>query len=389
MSNGLTEPLGQSQVLNYMIGLSKHYKISILSLEKKFLFKDYHQLKKIKNICAESDIAWQYHFFSSSIPIFSTIINLLKLIFLTLKVLLPNLKETKLIHARSYLACYSALFIFKLTKTNYLFDMRGLWPEELISSGRIQRYSFTHKYLERVEKSCLYNANSVVTLTDTSKKYLIHKYENFPIKNFEVIPTCVDLEKFYFRYPISNEIRVGCVGTVMSGWFDINLLLRFFNAIFEIYQNPSFEIVTTDNINDVMEELFSNGHRNEFPIEIFKGDPDKMPDIISRHTFSVMFYKTNNISEIARSPTKMAEILACGRPIIANEGIGDVDDIIINQNVGLILRNDDILNTDKLSNSLNKILSDKSLSNRCAAAVRKNFSIDYGVKKYKEIYELF
>ena len=117
----------------------------------------------------------------------------------------------------------------------------------------------------------------------------------------------------------------------MSGWFDINLLLRFFNAIFEIYQNPSFEIVTTDNINDVMEELFSNGHRNEFPIEIFKGDPDKMPDIISRHTFSVMFYKTNNISEIARSPTKMAEILACGRPIIANEGIGDVDDIIINQ----------------------------------------------------------
>ena len=41
---------------------------------------------------------------------------------------------------------------FKLTKTNYLFDMRGLWPEELISSGRIQRYSFTHKYLERIEK---------------------------------------------------------------------------------------------------------------------------------------------------------------------------------------------------------------------------------------------
>ena len=112
-----------------------------------------------------------------------------------------------------------------------------------------------HKYLERIEKSCLYNAHSVVTLTDASKKYLIHKYENFPIKNFEVIPTCVDLEKFYFRYPISNEIRVGCVGTVMSGWFDINLLLRFFNAIFEIYQNPSFEIVTTDNINDVMEEL--------------------------------------------------------------------------------------------------------------------------------------
>ena len=34
--------------------------------------------------------------------------------------------------------CYSALFIFKLTKTNYLFDMRGLWPEELISSGRFK-----------------------------------------------------------------------------------------------------------------------------------------------------------------------------------------------------------------------------------------------------------
>ena len=66
---------------------------------------------------------------------------------------MPNLKQN--LSMQEAIGVLFALFIFKLTKTNYLFDMRGLWPEELISSGRIQRYSFTHKYLERIEKLSL------------------------------------------------------------------------------------------------------------------------------------------------------------------------------------------------------------------------------------------
>ena len=45
-TNGLAEPLGRSQILPYLVGLSKRYKIIVLSNEKFDLRND----KNIKNI---------------------------------------------------------------------------------------------------------------------------------------------------------------------------------------------------------------------------------------------------------------------------------------------------------------------------------------------------
>ena len=46
--DGLMEPLGQSQVLRYLEGLSLNHKIWIISFEKEGDLSDYDKLKSLK-----------------------------------------------------------------------------------------------------------------------------------------------------------------------------------------------------------------------------------------------------------------------------------------------------------------------------------------------------
>ena len=54
---------------------------------------------------------------------------------------LARSKEVGLIHARSYLPAGVAWLVWRLTGTPFIFDMRALWPEELITAGRLRRGS--------------------------------------------------------------------------------------------------------------------------------------------------------------------------------------------------------------------------------------------------------
>ena len=114
---------------------------------------------------------------------------------------------------------------------NYIFDMRALWPEELITSRRIKRNSFLHKMLLSLERHAIKNAFSIVTLTNASLAYIFDLYEDeICHKKVVVIPTCTDLDKFY---PSNNksDYVIGCSGSVLSGWFDLDKLAVFYSFV--------------------------------------------------------------------------------------------------------------------------------------------------------------
>ncbi len=65
--DGMTDQLGQSQVLPYLIGLSeKGYGISIVSCEKEVNFKKNKDI--INALVTKHDISWNYCFYQSNIP---------------------------------------------------------------------------------------------------------------------------------------------------------------------------------------------------------------------------------------------------------------------------------------------------------------------------------
>ncbi len=99
-----------------------------------------------------------------------------------------------------------------------------------------------------------------------------------------------------------------------------------------------------------------------------------------------MFYAGGEISELGRSPTRMAEILGCGLPVVANEGVGDVAEIIRDHNVGVLVRSSSPEDMRAAWTELETLMSDPDLAARCRKAAEDVFSLEAGTDCYRALY---
>jgi glycosyltransferase involved in cell wall biosynthesis len=90
---------------------------------------------------------------------------------------------------------------------------------------------------------------------------------------------------------------------------------------------------------------------------------------------------------MSSSPTKIAEYLASGLPVITNAGIGDLDDVIAEDNVGVIL---DAFNRDsyvRAVKGVKDLLLDRGVAERCRESARKRFDLaNVGGVRYRRLY---
>jgi hypothetical protein len=98
--DGLTDPLGQSQILPYVIGLSKlSWRITVVSFEKAEVFTS--GKSDIQNICDQHGIEWMPLSYTKWPPVLSTLFDLWRLRS-KVKARLKN-EPGCIIHCRSYL----------------------------------------------------------------------------------------------------------------------------------------------------------------------------------------------------------------------------------------------------------------------------------------------
>ena len=74
--DGILEPLGQSQVLNYLEKLSEDHEITLMSFEKKQDTKNINYLKKTESRCRKSGIIWVSLIYHKSL--FGTFYDIIK-----------------------------------------------------------------------------------------------------------------------------------------------------------------------------------------------------------------------------------------------------------------------------------------------------------------------
>ena len=382
-TNGLAEPLGRSQILPYLVGLSKRYKIIVLSNEKKFDLRNEKNIKNIKKIVKKNNIIWDYEEFkynkiSKPFLLFSKFI---KGCFYCYKY------KVKIIHCRSYLPNLVGLAIKFFIKKPVIFDMRGLWPEEIalgISSGR---ESLVYKILKYLERLNIKKSDHIISLTNAAiYNFLIDQYQ-LDIQKTTTIPTCVDIDRFQF-YPIkeSSTKKFSCIGTILSDWFLIDWLTSFIKCVDEYDSKAIFEIITRDCKETLLSKMaLTPNLKNK--ILIRSATPDQMPKLLISHTASAMFFNSD-ISKLGSSPTRFGEILAVGRPIICNKGVGDLDKIVEENKVGIIANNP---NYEFMMNSVSKlykIIEDPLISLRCRNLAESYYSLSKGIENYSKIYEM-
>ena len=191
--DGILEPLGYSQVLSYLIKLSKNNKITIISIEKQKDIKNNVYYNKINAILIQNNIKWNYLLYSKNS--FLKILLLIKLFFLTFTIILKN--KIKIVHARSYVMGLISYILKYFLNFSIIFDIRGFWIEERVEWGLWKKNSFKYKFFKFFENKIYNRSKSIVTLTNDAKDFiLLKRIKNVKEENIHVIPTCVQINQF-------------------------------------------------------------------------------------------------------------------------------------------------------------------------------------------------
>lgn len=382
--NGLLEPLGQSQVLPYLRGLSQYYQINLITHEKAVDCQDQARIARARAQCEAHGIRWLPLRFHSRPKLLAPIYSLLRMTWVSWRMV--RTRQVRLIHARSYIPAAVAWVVWRLTNTPFIFDMRALWPEEMITAGRLCRGSLVHRVLAAIERACLRDAAAIVSLTKVAVEHLEKAYpRELAGQRIVVIPTCADLERFTPIAKPRNGPRVhGCVGTVLSGWFRLDWLAAWIKVASERDPEAVFDIVTRDDEDQVRAALDPKNTFSE-RLRIGGHHSEDMPDAVRQHDLSVMFFSVG-LSKLGSSPTRMAEVLGCGLPVVANAGVGDVARVITDYQVGVVVQGPEPEQINAAMDELEHLLADPALPERCRSAAEEVFSLEAGTEAYRRLY---
>lgn len=381
--NGLLEPLGQSQVFSYLRGLSQEHRITLITYEKDDDWADTQRVAQLRSECERLGIRWLPQRFRAQPKVIAPALSMVRMVWLVAREV--RRQRVHLIHARSYIPAAVALVVSRLTGVPFLFDMRALWPEELITAGRLRRGSMLHKAMVASERACLRHAGGVVSLTHAAAEHLRRVYPaDLAGQTVAVIPTCADLDRFVPASQPPSQRVIGCLGTVLSGWFRLDWLAAFLAVAARRDPELRFELTTRDDPAQVRAAIGGDADLQS-RLRIAPSPSERVHEVLQGQMASVMFF-TQGLSKLGSSPTRMGEILGCGLPVVANEGVGDVAQIIREHRVGVLVNGVNEAEMNSAWDELERLLSDPDLARRCREAATMVFSLESGTRAYSTIY---
>lgn len=382
--DGLMEPLGQSQVLSYLLRLAAWHDITLISYEKKVDWDDLDRRTSLVEEIARAGIRWvplRYHKRPTAVATaYDIVAGCAVAALLTLK------HRIAIVHARSYIAAIPALMLKKLFGTKFIFDMRGFWADERVERGIWPGRNRMYRVAKWFERRFFSNADVVVSLTHAGVEKIRHfDYLEGKVPRCDVITTCTDLDVFVPSASQStySSFTLGYVGSTDTAYL-FEPVLECFRYLRTLKPEARMLIVTRNSSAQIRALLDRYGVPAECA-EIKSVNHDGMAEEMQRMDASIFFVKTG-FAVSASMPTKLGEFLACGISCICNAGIGDVADILEGENIGIVLHD---FSSDALAHAVDRLLAlieDQSTAARCRATAEKHFSLQRGVEAYSRIY---
>lgn len=381
--DGVLEPLGESQVVAYLEHLATDYDIHLISFEKPAdLTRREHQEAMAARL-RTAGITWHPRRYHKHPKILSTLWDMGAAMVLAAWLALRH--RARVLHARSVL-CAAMLYPARLLgRGRFLIDIRGFWADERVDGGMIPAGGAVYRVLKRIERAMLRDADHVVTLTRASVPVLRDDTRlgrvTAPIT---VIPTCADLTLFSpGERNRSRPLTIGYAGQVGT-WYMLDEMLAFFLAVRRHRPNARLLIVNTHQQPAIREAIGRMGIDPE-TVEIVGSGRAGMPAQMRRMDAGLALIHPF-FSKIASAPTKLAEYLGCGVPVVGNAGCGDMVQIIGEDRVGVALRDTAPDTIEAAALALLDVLDDPTLTDRCVASARQHFSLSEGVGRYHAIY---
>lgn len=394
---GLREPLVQTQVLPYLRELRRAgIDVSLLTFEPNGRRAWSSSEKQDWQSRLKSDgIQWltlPYHKRPSALV---TPYDILRGAWLAAR--LARRQKIDVLHARGHIPALMGALAKRMSGSRLLFDIRGFLPEEYTDAGVWPEGGYLFRTMKRVERYLFSASDAFVVLTIRAREILFpgRTHSDVQGRPIEVIPCCVDEARFREAERISREearlrlnvearrvfVYVGSFG----GWYMTDEMTRFLAQAHQ--QDPATYsmILTQSRPEEVVQRLRGLGLDDQ-DFFVGKVKPEDVPHYLRAADVAISFIKPC-YSKLSSSPTKIAEYLASGLPVICNTGVGDLDELIETDRVGIVISEFNSEAYERALRELEMLRQDESLAVRCRASAQQRFSLnDVGGERYRRLY---
>ncbi len=345
--DGLSDPLGQSQILPYLYGIAANgFQIHILSCEKKERLEK--EKVSILALIEKVPITWEYILYDEDGGFLSRLRYIRSIQRLATR--FYKAKKPALVHCRSYLASLIGLSLKLKYKTPFIFDMRGFWADERIDGGIWKKnnplHTFFYTYFKKKEKQFILRSDAIISLTNAAVTELGKYYpKELLATKTTVIPCCTDTSLFSqeaikvlpnLQQMSSTDhllVYTGSIGT----WYYTREMIDCVFAWKEFIPTIKLLILTKDT--GELDKILSSCTPAQRALIITASSSHKEVANYLALAKAAIFFIKPSYSKIASSPTKMAECWSMDLPIITNSGIGD-NDLYFNTHKGGVLVTD-------------------------------------------------
>jgi glycosyltransferase involved in cell wall biosynthesis len=388
---GVRQPLVQTQVIPYLRELVKGgHEIELLTFEPEEPDK---RVSSMREGLKADGIVWHWLRYHKRPSVPATLFDIANGARFIRR--LATERRFDILHSRSHVPMMMAALARRglRDKPKLLFDIRGFFPEEYVDAGIWPEGGAVFRAAKRTESWLMKEADGIVVLTDVAKGIISETVEDRPI---EVIPCCVDLGRFETagntsRRDIRERLGIGDRYTLvytgaLGGWYLTDETVALYGRLKRSHADAFALVLTQSDPNLVKPPLLAKGY-GENDLFVGKVDSSEIPKYLSAADAAVSLIKPC-YSKKASSPTKNAEYLACGLPIVANSGIGDTDRHILEDRIGVLIDRFDEESLKDAIDGLDELKASEGLSERCKASARTRFSLELvGGERYRRLYE--
>jgi glycosyltransferase involved in cell wall biosynthesis len=390
--DGVLEPLGESQVIPYVLGLGRTHGITLLSFEKPADLADRARTSAMAARLQRHGLRWIRLRYHKSPSLVATAGDLLHGVLRTTLGALG--RSVQIVHARGYVPSMLALFLKRRHGARFVFDMRGFWPEEKVQAGHWSRDSRVYALAKRWERRFFESADAIVSLTRAG-------VEAFPSLGYriagdtpvEVIPTCTDLDRFApgprdaelaRRLGLERHRVIGTTGT-LSNWYLRAETLRAMAVLVAHLGDAKVLLVTRED----HERLRDDAIRAGIPADrlvLTRADFAVMPLHMRLYDLGVFFIEPT-FAKRGSAATKLGEFLATGVPVLINDGVGDSGTIVRDGGAGVVLPSPSEADVRAALPAIDAVLGDPSTRARCRQTAETHFSLEDGIARYAALYD--
>jgi glycosyltransferase involved in cell wall biosynthesis len=396
--NGMLDPLGQSQVIPYLRELSKRgARFTLLSFERAIAFGPDGPARctELREQLAQGGIEWHWLRYHQTPSLPATIFDVAHGVRQAKQLVRRN--KIELVHARSHIPATMALRLKQRFSLKLIFDVRGLMADEYVDAGHWREGSVPYRLTKMMERRALSACDGIVTLTERIWP-IIREWDGLRDRDVahEVVPCCTDLELFKFSEDDRQRRRtelgladrfVFVYSGSIDGWYLTNEMADCFVAMLK--EKPAAHFLwLTPAKHDRLRGLMRERGVAEGSYTILASPPREVPSYLSASDVGLAFIKPC-FSKLASSPTKYAEYLACGLPLIINAGVGDSDALVTRENAGALVGEFNNREYAKALVTIEPFARDVAgTRSRARAVAERLFNVrKVGVERYAGLYE--